>query len=125
MIKGRCVEQVLVTIRFSKTDQCGKSTTLLITESNSKGTCPVYTLKAFLAMRSPGNGALFWHFDKAPLTRYQFSAIIKKSLLAQNISTEGITSHSFRIGACTHFAMAGVNDEELTRSPREILPDGV
>ena len=58
--KKPCVE---ITIRFSKTDQRGTSTTLII----------------------------------------------------QN---QGITSHSFRIGACTHFAMAGISDDELMKLGR-------
>jgi len=116
---GKRIEQVHVTIRFSKTDQSGRSTTLIISESgDGQNTCPVLAMKQYLAMRTQGAGQLFWHFDKSPLTRYQFSAVVKKSLLAKNVSSQGITSHSFRIGACTHFAMAGFSDEDLMKMGR-------
>ena len=75
-------------------------------------------MKQYLAMRTKEAGQLFWHFDKSSLSRYQFSAVVKKALLARNISTQGITSHSFRIGACTHFAMAGFSDDELMKMGR-------
>ena len=116
--QGQQTKQVHVTIRYSKTDQRGRSTTLVLSQTKFKATCPFRTLEEYVSLRTPGVGQLFWHFDKSPLTRYQFSAIVKKSLLSQNISSEGITSHSFRIGACTHFAMAGVSDEDLKKMGR-------
>ena len=118
MSKGQQTKQVHVTIRFSKTDQRGRATTLVLSETKVKATCPVRTLEEYLALRTPGLGQLFWHFDKSPLTRYQFSAVVKKSLSSHNISSDGITSHSFRIGACTHFAMAGVSDDDLKKMGR-------
>ena len=69
-------------------------------------------------MRPVGEGQLFWHFDKTPLTRFQFARIVKKSLQAKHINDVGITSHSFRIGACTHFALAGYTHEELMQFGR-------
>ena len=116
--QGQTTEQVVVTIRYSKTDQRGQSSSVVLPENKVKDMCPVYMLKQYLTLRTPGAGQLFWHFNKSPVTRYQFSTIVKKSLLSQHISSEGITSHSFRIGACTHFALAGVSDDELKKMGR-------
>ena len=111
----KCVH---VTIRYSKTDQRGKSTTLIIPETADQATCPVRALTRYLAMRTPGAGQLFWHFDKSPLTRYQFASILKKALNIRKVYNVGITTHSLRIGACTHFAMAGYSDDDLMRMGR-------
>lgn len=116
--QGGQLDQVYIKIRYSKTDQRGRSHTLVLPETTPTAMCPVHALREYLAMRTPGVGQLFWHFNKSPLTRYQFTAVVKKSLNARNIPTEGISSHSFRIGACTHFALLGVPDENLMKMGR-------
>ena len=107
---GRCIH---LRIRFSKTDQRGRSTTLIIPKTGNDVLCPVNSLSRYLNMRSPGEGQLFWHFDKSPLTRYQFAAILKRSLAVKQALNTDIKTHSIRIGACTHFARAGCSEQEL------------
>lgn len=107
-----------VTIRYSKTDQRGRSTTLIIPEARETDVCPVRALKRYIDMRTPGEGQLFWHFDRSPLTRFQFSSVLKRALEVKGVLNVGFTSHSLRIGACTHFAMLGVDDDELMRMGR-------
>ncbi|CAC5401971.1 unnamed protein product [Mytilus coruscus] len=46
--------QLFVTIKFSKTDQKGRSTTLVVDKNESNEICPLHSLKAFLQIR-PGN----------------------------------------------------------------------
>ncbi|VDI00683.1 Hypothetical predicted protein [Mytilus galloprovincialis] len=57
--------------------------------------------------------ALFCHFDGKPLTKYQFSAILKKSLHALGIDNARWSSHSFRIGMATACAIEGLSDEKI------------
>ena len=63
--------EALVTIKHSKTDQQGKSVTLIFSSSISKEICPVSLLKQYLQKRPSVDGPLFCHFNCAPITRYQ------------------------------------------------------
>ncbi|VDI74134.1 Hypothetical predicted protein [Mytilus galloprovincialis] len=58
-------------------------------------------------------GQLFCHFDGTPVTRYQFSGVLKKSLNVLGLSQGKYSSHSFRIGAATSAAMNGLSDSEI------------
>lgn len=105
-------KQVKMTIRQSKTDQVGQSTTLYLLGTGGP-TCPVTSLSKFLAVRhqnSSVDSQLLVHFDGNPLTRYQFSTILGKTLKFCNINKGHFRSHSFRIGAATEAAMRGIPD---------------
>ncbi|KAJ8316309.1 hypothetical protein KUTeg_006323 [Tegillarca granosa] len=67
-----------VKIRFSKTDQFGKTTTLYIDSVPSSVVCPVNAMKAYLSVRPAASNILFCHSDCKPLTQYQFSSVLKK-----------------------------------------------
>jgi hypothetical protein len=47
--------------------------------------CPEKKLKEYLLERGSYSGSLFCHFDKTPLSRYQFNAVLKKALAYSNI----------------------------------------
>ena len=100
--KGLQLDDVLITnrghelcIKYSKTDQRGLSTTPIIPESKTEELCPVNALCQYLDMRKQDQGQLFRHFDKSPLTRYQFAALLKKALVLMHVQTENIKSHRF------------------------------
>ena len=97
---------MLVTIRYSKTDQRGSGTTLKIYPSNL-GVCPVNFMCQFLRLRPKVNGPLFCHLDEKPLTRYQFTAVLQKTLRTLHPDLVGYRSHSFRIGAAVRAASLG------------------
>ncbi|KAJ8316731.1 hypothetical protein KUTeg_005677 [Tegillarca granosa] len=59
---------LLVKIRFSKTDQQGRSITLRIPVITGKSVCPVLSIKKFLSVRNRSDGILFIHEDGSPLT---------------------------------------------------------
>ena len=101
--------QVKMTIRQSKTDQLGKSVTLLLSETASP-VCPLNALSNFLRVRNPNtpqDSQLLIYFNGNPLTRYQFSAILTKCFRFSNVLNGRFRSHSFRIGAATEAAMRG------------------
>jgi hypothetical protein len=58
-------------------------------------------------------GPLFCHFDGRPLSKYQFSALLKKSLGVLGLADANFKSHSFRIGMVTTLAMEGMSDENI------------
>lgn len=102
-------------IRFSKTDQFGAGTTVLLASSGSD-ICPVSAVEDYLASRSALQSTQFFcHFDGSPLTRYQFSAVVKKAIDFLGIATDKFKSHSFRIGAAEHAAAQGM-DEEIIKT---------
>ncbi|CAG2205846.1 unnamed protein product [Mytilus edulis] len=102
-------------VRWSKTDQKGKSVTLLIAE-NGKNYCPVRLINEYLKVRPTCNNTdLFIHYTGMPLTRYQFSSILEKALHFLHISKGHFRSHSFRIGGATELARQGVSEEVIMR----------
>ena len=69
-------------------------------------------------VRGSYSGPLFCHFDKIPLSRYQFNAVLKKALAYLNIPAQGYKNHSFRIGMATALCADGRSDEEIKRMER-------
>lgn len=110
-------ESLFLCIRHSKADQFGKGVTMKVSRTNSP-TCPVSHMRHYLEHRPSVIGPLFCHFDGSPLTRYQFSSVLKKSLAFLRPNYTMYTSHSFRIGAATAAAMAGYGDEVIKKAGR-------
>ncbi|KAJ8315074.1 hypothetical protein KUTeg_007224, partial [Tegillarca granosa] len=93
---------LLVKIRFSKTDPQGRSITLRIPVITGKSVCPVF-------IRNRSDGILFIHEDGSPLTRYQFNAVLRKSIIKLGLPVSVFSSHSFRIRAATTLALKGLD----------------
>lgn len=106
------LDSLTVKLRFSKTDQSGKGVFLEIPKSEST-LCPVLSINEYLLVRSSGDGPFFCHFSGAPLTRYQFSAMLSKALKHAGVEFKRFKSHSFRIGGATALSMAGHSIEEI------------
>lgn len=100
-------------IASSKTDQFATGINMLISEQLDEMVCPVRNLRKFLGIRPHIEGPLFCHFGGNPLTRYQFTSMLKRALCTLGISQTNYGSHSFRIGCATHAAMQGFSDEEI------------
>ncbi len=111
---------VQLCLRFSKTDQLGRSSTVVLHQHAGSPLCPVAALRVFLAARPHGvrRNPLFIHFDGSPLTRFQFDSMLKKSLSCSGYVVDRFKSHSFRIGAATTAAMCGLGSAEIQRMGR-------
>ncbi|KAK3099868.1 hypothetical protein FSP39_010904 [Pinctada imbricata] len=112
--------RVILRIAQSKTDQYGKGTKIML-NATCKSTYPVLSMKSYLQLRPNFPGAAFCHFDGRPLTRYQFSAVLKKVLAILGYPPNRYTSHSFRIGAATYAASIGLDDNTIKRAGRGSL----
>lgn len=114
-IKG--CEELQVRIASSKTDQLGKSVTLILGEQDDVSICPIRLMKSFLLVRGSVNrdSQLHIHFDSTPLTRYQFCAVLKKALAfcGEDMAGCHYRSHSFRIGGATEAAKKGVPEDAI------------
>lgn len=106
-------DHIEIFLMSSKTDQFGKGTTIYISEQKVKAYCPVYNLGVFLESRPSCGGPLLCHFNTEPLSRYQFSTILKRSLSLLGVQNTNFTSHSFWIGMATTCAMEGLSNDEI------------
>lgn len=103
---------VMIRISRSKTDQEGRGSVIIL-RSTGTDLCPFQSMLRFLNIRPKVSGPLFCHFGGAPLTRYQFSAILQKAVNIVGLEGKGYKSHSFRIGAATSASVNGLSDEEI------------
>lgn len=108
---------LLLTLRNSKTDKESKGYIMQINKTG-KSVCPVHSLNIFLARRPKINGPLLCHMDGTPLTRTQFSSVLKKCLSVMNLEFAKYNTHSFRIGAATTAAMVGCTTEQIKEAGR-------
>ena len=102
---------ISITLRFSKTDQLGKSVTLVFYPCEQKQICPVSLIKRYMQVRPKIQGPLFCHYSGEPLTRYQFATILQKVIRFSGFDTlSTVKCHSFRIGAATLASSQNVSD---------------
>ena len=107
-----------VRLRFSKTDQRGNAVVLKFNRGGGSLVCPVAAMERYLAVRPRGDGPLFIHMDKTPLTQYQVGTVLKTALEFRGYPSARFSSHSFRIGAATSAAMCGFSSEEIQQLGR-------
>ena len=98
---------VKVTVRQAKTDPFGRGVSIFLGKTG-RAVCPVLALLHFMAIRPNTNGPLLVHADGSPLTRDQFVRMVKRALRSANIDATAYSGHSFRIGAASVAAAAGV-----------------
>ena len=72
--------EVKIRIRFSKTDQYGKSFQICIEKADNATLCPVLSLIVFLRIRSQFNGPRFCHLNKMSVTSIQFVSTLHSAL---------------------------------------------
>lgn len=107
-----------LTIRHAKNNQRNKPIAIEIVglQEQQRPYCPVELLSQYLKQQ-PNNkaGPLFQHFDHSPLTRFQFIAVLDRAVKFCRLDSIHYKSHSFRIGAASSCAVAGVPTETIKR----------
>jgi site-specific recombinase XerD len=78
-----------------------------------KQLCPVQALNVLLQFRPKIDGILFCHFDGWPLTKYQFSSMLKRSLSVLGMSDSKLSSHSFRMSMATRVQLMDIQMSKL------------
>ncbi|XP_065185790.1 uncharacterized protein LOC135816522 [Sycon ciliatum] len=97
-----------VNVRSSKTDPDSTGHTVLVGASTDTPIYPVQAMANYLAFR-PGGDHLFTYANGQPLTKNAVSSELRNLLpLCGVTDPSAYASHSFRIGAATSAAMAGV-----------------
>ena len=101
-----------VSLKRSKCDQFGKGVQVFIGRTGD-AICPVAAMLAYLASRGSSMGPLFHFADKQPLTKAKFTDHIRQVLREIGLPYQDFAGHSFRIGAATAAAKAGVEDSTI------------
>lgn len=91
----------------------GKVFTLTINSCNSFKYCPVGALDYYLKMRGRREGPLFCYPPNIPVSRHEFSNILKESLMFCNLDVNRFKGHSFRIGMASYCASRGMSDSQI------------
>ena len=105
----RAPTSIALRIKCSKTDPFRTGITIYLGRAEGD-ICPVAALLSYLAERGLEPGPLFQFHDTRPLTRQSFVAEIRSALTLAGMNPSLYSGHSFRIGAATSAAAAGIED---------------
>ena len=103
---------VHITLRQSKTDVFGAGVTTHLGLTGDT-LCPVAALLAYLAIRPSTPGPLFLLQSGDPLSRQVLVTAVRNALSSTGLDVTLFNGHSFRIGAATSAALAGVPDSTI------------
>ena len=98
----------ILSIRRAKNDPFGKGAQVILGSTHSRPLCPVNALKEFLEARPPSPEPLFITEDASPLLKEAFVSEIRRALETAGLNPSLYAGHSFRIGAATSAAAAGI-----------------
>ena len=96
-------------LRHSKTDPTYKGVKVYIGKTGDD-LCPVSALLHYLTARGSRPGPLFVCENGKPLTKLKFVEEVRAALTEANLPAGQYAGHSFRIGAATTAAAAGLED---------------
>lgn len=103
--------QIQVNIKVSKTDPFRHGCVIALGQGRSP-LCPVEAVLSYLSIRGGASGPLFVRTNGVPLTRAYFTERLRGLLNTSGIAGR-YSSHSFRIGAATSAALAGVPEHMI------------
>ena len=98
-----------VTIKTSKTDPFRKGMDIFVGKTDTD-LCPVTAMLGYLVERGWGRGPLFKFKDGRVLTRQRLVEAMRSALQKAGMDAMKYCGHSFRIGAATSVATAGMED---------------
>ena len=101
-----------VHLRVSKCDQFGRGANIYVGKADGPR-CPVVAVVAYMAARGPTAGPFFCNQQGRPMLKTYFIAELRKALTAAGLDQTAFAGHSFRIGAATAAAQAGVPDSTI------------
>ena len=99
-----------IIIKASKTDPFRHGVTVKLSFSGDSTLCAVTALDRLLAVSPSRQGLLFCFENKTPLTRRHLNTLIRELASCTGICSQQYSSHSFRIGAASTAAAAGIPD---------------
>lgn len=103
---------VTIHLRQSKSDPFGAGVSIYLGKSGHE-ICPVSALLNYVVRRGQQRGPLFMFQNGQTLSRQRLICCVNQALTLQGMNSSGITGHSFRIGAATAAARAGLQDSRI------------
>ena len=113
--------KVRVRLKRSKTDQYGRGVEVWL-GATSDELCPVQAIVDYARRRGRDPGPFFRLEDGSPLTKGRFVERVRAAMRRAGIDTSGYSGHSFRIGAATAAAQAGLEDSVIQAMGRWSSP---
>ena len=107
--KPSCIR---VHLKVSKCDQFGKVVNVFLGVTGCP-LCPVTACSAYTAVREPTAGPFFIQGDGTPLSKGSFVQQVKALVSDVGLDASLYSGHSFRIGAATSAAQAGIQDSTI------------
>ncbi len=103
---------IQVHLKQSKTDPFRHGVDIFLGRTG-KDLFPVVAILAYLAVRGNTVGPLFVFENGDPLSRHRLVTQLRQALSAAGIDQSKYCGHSFRIGAATAAAAAGMEDSTI------------
>ena len=103
---------VKVHLKQSKTDPFRHGVDIFLGRTNAD-LCPVAAIMAYYSIRPPVPGPFFVYMDGFPLTRDRLVTAIREALTRAGMDASHYSGHSFRVGAATTAAQAGLSDANV------------
>lgn len=104
-----CPQRLLVTLKSSKTDSFRAGQSLVVARCPSL-LCPVSAMQQYFLLAKPRSGPLFYFQSGRYLTRSSVTHLLRDSARSAGLPHESLKGHSFRIGAASAAAAAGLPD---------------
>ena len=104
-----CPQHLLVTLKSSKTDSFRAGQSLIVARCPSL-LCPVSAMQQYFILAKPRPGPLFYFASGRYLTRSSVMHLLRDSARTAGLPHESLKGHSFRIGAASAAAAAGLPD---------------
>lgn len=101
-----------VRMKQSKTDKLRHGVDVFVGRTGCS-LCPVAAVLAYMAIRGSQMGPFLKFVDDKPLTKDSFTRKTREALQAVGLPYQDFAGHSFRIGAATAAARAGVEDSTI------------
>ena len=99
-------------LKRSKCDQFGTGADIIV-GSTGLPLCPVTAILKYIAVRGPSPGVFFRRSATQPALKPWFIEQLREVLTAVGLPRQQYAGHSFRIGAATTAAIAGVEDSTI------------
>ena len=104
---------VRVHLKFAKCDQFGQGADVFIGQSGN-AICPIAACLSYVAVRGDQPGPFFVKRDGSrPMLKPDFVSELRRALTSRGFDSLSFAGHSFRIGAATAAAAAGIEDSTI------------
>ena len=103
---------IRVHLKFAKCDQFGQGADVFIGQSGN-AICPIAACLSYVAVRGDQLGPFFVKRDGRPMLKPDFVSELRRTLTARGFDSLSFAGHSFRIGAATAAAAAGIEDSTI------------